>query len=52
MQCDTTPQDLGGFCGRFQSGRGVIGSPADIDWLDVVHLDEVSSADVAQQAKG
>jgi FdhD protein len=36
----TTPQDLEDFAVGFSLAEGVIGSPADIDSLDVVHLDE------------
>src|SRR5437868_15123383 len=36
----TTPQDLRDFAVGFSLCEGVIGSPADIDSLDVVQLDD------------
>src|SRR5882757_4973302 len=36
----TTPQDLRDFAVGFSLSEGVIGSPADIDSLDLVHLDD------------
>jgi FdhD protein len=36
----TTPQDLRDFAVGFSLSEGVISSPADIDSLDIVHLDD------------
>ena len=36
----TTPQDLEDFALGFSLSEGVIGSAADIDSLDIVHLDD------------
>src|ERR1700742_1980885 len=35
-----TPQDLRDFAVGFSLSEGVISSPADIDSLDIVHLDD------------